>query len=408
MNKQIEQLRDINLEIEGLKARKEAIKKKALEHRDTITSDEQLSVRSELSEITEQIKKLELRRAEIQVSAENKNSEGENSMNNQMLHYTEGMTRADVLSTAEYRSAYFKTLQGKELNDEERRSITSAANSGGAAIPTQTMDEIIGQLKDTPGVLGLITLLNIPDLISIPKENVVNEAEWVSEDGDSDPKNDSLTNISLSAYKLIKTIKITAKLSEMAISAFEKWVVNTLTRKMRAACRKAVFSGTGVNQPTGLAKSTWNTKNSVTVAANASLKYGDIVDADALLSEDYSPEAVWVMNKKMKAQVVKLQDENKRPLFERAIEAGIAGYLLGYPIVLDSQVPDNEAYLGDWKSAYVMNFSKAIELASSKEAGFTSGSTIYRSLALVDGKPTEVAGAIVKIGKAAQSTPSGS
>ena len=38
MNKQIEELRDINIELEGLKARKDAVKKKALEHRDTITS----------------------------------------------------------------------------------------------------------------------------------------------------------------------------------------------------------------------------------------------------------------------------------------------------------------------------------------------------------------------------------
>ena len=193
-----------------------------------------------------------------------------------MLHFKEGMERADVLATAEYRSAYFKTMQGRELNEEEKRSITSAAGSGGAAIPTQTMDEIIGQMKDTPGILNLITLLNIPDLISLPKENVVNDAEWLSEDGDSTPKDDSLINITLSAYKLIKTIKITAKLSEMSIGAFEKWVVNTLTKKMRAACRKAVFSGTGVNQPTGLSKSTWNTSNSVTVAANASLTYENI------------------------------------------------------------------------------------------------------------------------------------
>ena len=293
MNKQIEELRDINIELEGLKARKDAVKKKALEHRDTITSAEQTTVRSELKGIKEQIEKLEQRRAEIQASAENKKFEGENnSMNNQMLHFKEGMERADVLATAEYRSAYFKTMQGRELNEEEKRSITSAAGSGGAAIPTQTMDEIIGQMKDTPGILNLITLLNIPDLISLPKENVVNDAEWLSEDSDSTPKDDSLTNITLSAYKLIKTIKITAKLSEMSIGAFEKWVVNTLTKKMRAACRKAVFSGTGVNQPTGLSKSTWNTSNSVTVAANASLTYENIVDADALLSEDYSPEAV--------------------------------------------------------------------------------------------------------------------
>ena len=173
MNKQIEELRDINIELEGLKARKDAVKKKALEHRDTITSAEQTTVRSELKGIKEQIEKLEQRRAEIQASAENKKFEGENnSMNNQMLHFKEGMERADVLATAEYRSAYFKTMQGRELNEEEKRSITSAAGSGGAAIPTQTMDEIIGQMKDTPGILNLITLLNIPDLISDRKSVV--------------------------------------------------------------------------------------------------------------------------------------------------------------------------------------------------------------------------------------------
>ena len=46
-----------------------------------------------------------------------------------------------------------------------------------------------------------------------------------------------------------------------------------------------------------------------------------------------------------------------------------------------------------------MNFAKPIEVTSSTEAGFMSGSTIYRGLALVDGKPTNAKGAIAKIKK---------
>lgn len=38
MDKYIEELRDLNLDLEGLKARKEAIKKKALEHRDKLST----------------------------------------------------------------------------------------------------------------------------------------------------------------------------------------------------------------------------------------------------------------------------------------------------------------------------------------------------------------------------------
>lgn len=340
----------------------------------------------------------ETRLAELRALAENKN-QGEENMNNAMLHFKADMERAECLETVEYRSAYFKTLQGKRLNEAETRAMTSAMSSGGAAIPTQTMDMVIGQLKDTPGILGMITLLNIPELISIPAENIVEDASWVAEGANGKESDDSLRAISLNAYELIKTIKITAKLEKMSISEFEKWVTATLVRKLRAACKKAVFSGTGVNQPTGLDSATWDSTNSVT-AASTGITYDDIVDVESLIDEDYLDGAIWVMNRKTKAIVAKLKDENKRPIFERAIEDGFVGNLLNRPVRLERGVADGELYFGDWKAGYVMNFSSPIELAKSKEAGFMSGSTVYRGLALVDGKPTGVSGALAKLKKA--------
>ena len=133
MNKQLaDELRDVNLELEGLKARKDAIKKKALEHRDNLTKVERDAMLSEASALKEQIKKLENRRDELSASAE-KNEQGENeTMNNTILHFKEGIERVEIFSTAEYRSAYFKTMQGRELNETEKRAITSASSSGGA------------------------------------------------------------------------------------------------------------------------------------------------------------------------------------------------------------------------------------------------------------------------------------
>ncbi len=393
MDERVAELRDIDLNIQELNARKEAVKKKALEHRDSIEDEEQARLRAERAEIEGKLAELEQRKKDLQRQA--KEEKGENrTMDNALLHYKDGMERADVLATVEYRTAFFKKMQGKDLTAEETRSITSAAESGGAAIPTKTMNMIIGQITENATVLNLITVLNIPELISLPIENLVNDAEWVAEDADSTLSADKLDSISLNAYKLIKTVKITAKLKEMAIDAFEEWIVKTLTRKMIAACRKAVFDGTGVNQPTGLNTLTWNEKNSVSTAA---VSYDNVVDVEALVDEDYVINAVWVMNRKTKAKIAKLKDENKRPLFERAVEDGFVGTFLGYPVRLEKHVKDGEAFFGDWKAAYVMNFAKQIEYASSKEAGFMSGSTIYRGLALVDGKPSKIAGAMAKL-----------
>lgn len=318
-------------------------------------------------------------------------------MNNDLLHYSEGMAREEVWSTEEYRSAFFKRLQGKNPNEVEQRAMTSASTSAGAAIPTQTMNMIIGQLRESATLLNLITLTDIPSLTSFPVENIVNDASWVAEGTDSTSSSDTLKAVSLAAYTLIKTIKITAQVKRMAIDAFETWIVDALVRKLRAACNKAVISGTGSNQPTGLDTQTWNASNSITVAKGATVTYDNIVDLEALVGESFITNAVWVFNRKMKATLLKLKDDQKRPLFERAIEDGFVGYLLGYPVRLDQNVKDGEAYFGDWKAGYVMNFTQPIEIDSSEAAGFMSGSVVYRGMALADGKPTGVKGALVKI-----------
>lgn len=394
MDEQIEELRNIDLDVEALNARKAAIKQKAIEHRDSLSDAEQEKLRAEKIEIESKLASLEQRKKDLLLQA-NQNNKGENNtMDNALLHFKDGMERADVFSTVEYRSAYFKTMQGRDLTAEEKRAMTSAAESGGAAIPTKTMNMILGQIKESPTVLNLITVLNIPELVSLPVENLVNDATWTAEGADSTPSDDKLGTISLSAHQLIKTIKVSAKLKAMSIDAFEEWIVNSLTKKMTAACKKAVFDGTGINQPTGLNTISWGAENSVSTAA---VSYDDLVDVESKVGEDYTPNAVWVMNRKTKAIVMKLKDDQKRPLFERAVEDGFVGMLLGYPVRLDKNVKDGEAFLGDWAAAYVMNFAKAIEYSSSQEAGFMSGSTIYRSLALVDGKPTKIEGAMAKL-----------
>lgn len=394
MDAQIEELRNIDLDVEALNARKAAIKQKAIEHRDSLSDAEQEKLRAEKIEIESKLASLEQRKKDLLLQA-NQNNKGENNtMDNALLHFKEGMERADVFSTVEYRSAYFKTMQGRDLTAEEKRAMTSAAESGGAAIPTKTMNMILGQIKESPTVLNLITVLNIPELVSLPVENLVNDATWTAEGADSTPSDDKLGTISLSAHQLIKTIKVSAKLKAMSIDAFEEWIVNSLTKKMTAACKKAIFDGTGINQPTGLNTISWGADNSVSTTA---VTYDNLVDVESKVGEDYTPNAVWVMNRKTKAIVMKLKDDQKRPLFERAVEDGFAGTLLGYPVRLDKNVKDGEAFLGDWAAAYVMNFAKAIEYSSSQEAGFMSGSTIYRSLALVDGKPTKIEGAMAKL-----------
>lgn len=391
MDKVIEELRNTTFDIEELKKRKAEIKQLALEHRDENEIDSSIE---EVRKINDDIKSLEDKK--IKLNEKEKRGE-KNNMDNTILHFTENMERSDILATAEYRNAFFKKLQGRDLNSDEQRAITSAANSGGASIPTKTMDEILGQITESPTLAGLVTTLNIPELLSLPIENVTNDASWVAEATDGSYADDTLTSISLSAYKLIRLVEITAKLQAMSVSAFETWIVNTLVKKMRAAIENAIVNGSGTNQPTGIEELTFDATNSKEVTVD--FTYDDFVDLESLLGEDYEANAVFVMNRKTLASIKKLKDDVKKPLFERIAEDGFRGTILGYPVRKSKYVADNVIYLADWKAAYVINFTKNVEITNSAEAGFKSGNIVYRALALVDGKPTSIANSIVKLSK---------
>lgn len=115
-------LRDIDLEIDQIKARKEELKKRLLEHRSQTTEEEFRQIKAEKESLDRQIKEKEERRARIVAEAEKEENEnrGENSnmiMNNELLHFKDGMDRAEVISTAEYRTAFFKNLQKRALSD---------------------------------------------------------------------------------------------------------------------------------------------------------------------------------------------------------------------------------------------------------------------------------------------------
>ena len=79
------------------------------------------------------------------------------------------------VESTEYRIAFLKKLQGKELDVEERAAITASG-----VIPTQTLNKIIEKLEQTSVLFRYIDVLHIPSNVSIPIEGTKNDASWVA------------------------------------------------------------------------------------------------------------------------------------------------------------------------------------------------------------------------------------
>jgi HK97 family phage major capsid protein len=310
----------------------------------------------------------------------------------------EKMEKEQLLASAEYRTAFFKHLQNKALNETEQRALTTASGSAGAAVPTQTLNQIIDKLRQTSALYDRITVSFVPGNLSLVVANAKNAANWKVEGASGTAGDDTVSVLNLGGYELIKLVEISAAASVMTIDAFESYISGEIGRQLSIAIENAIINGDGTGEPTGIrAGITWSAEN--TSDYSTSLGYDDLVDGLALLPTAYHNNAIFVMNRKsLFGGLRKIKAADGQPIFTYNPQDSASMTILGYPVVLNDFVPDDTILLGDF-SKYYLNFSQAPTIESSREAGFASGKTVYRGLAVADGKPA-LTEAFVKIVKA--------
>ena len=311
----------------------------------------------------------------------------------------EKMEREQLLSSQEYRTAFFKNLQGKPMSEVEQRTLTTAAVSAGTAVPTQTLNQIIDKLRQTSALYNYITVSFVPGNLSFVVANAKNAANWKTEGSAGTAADDTVVSVTLGGYEIIKLVEISAAATAMTIDAFEAYISAEIGRQLSIAFENAIVNGDGSGEPTGILTGiTWGAGNSTDFTGVNDL-YDTLMDALGLLPTMYHQSSVFVMNRKtLFGGIRKVKASDGQPIFAYNPQDRAAMTILGYGIVLNDYVPDDTILLGDF-SYYRLNFSQAPTIEASREAGFTSGKTVYRGLAVADGKPA-LAEAFVKIVKA--------
>lgn len=285
------------------------------------------------------------------------------------------------VNTPEYRDLFLRNLQGKELNAEERTALVH----GEYAIPQETANKIWGKLELYP-ILNAIDVMHIPGTVVLPVEGTVNNAAVVAMGNASTDSADELAKVNLGIYKIIKTIEITADVAAMAVPAFEDWLVDRLANKLFRKIADLVVVGTGSGTLTGLAAisaiSTDYTSTGVT--------YGDLLNIVSELPSEYLQNASWLMSRQTFWQGVKaLNSSSDVRVVNTDVGSPAAYNVLGFPVIIDDNA-STDIYFGDLKEGYVLNFGKDVAVDRDESVGFRTGSTVFRGMALCDGKPTGV------------------
>ena len=310
----------------------------------------------------------------------------------------------DTHAAPEYRTAFFKSLLGKELTDGETRAYSAAQaekradafntlSNSAAVIPTQTLDEVVRQARNTNGLFNEIRLFSVPSNLSVPVGTPTDAASWHVEGSAVDRKNVTATAVTFTGRELIKVLSMSAAVKRMEIGAFERYITDELKSSIADAIGAAIVSGTGSGQPMGILSGiAWSATNSITTAA---LTADNLLDAVALLPAGYAGGAKFAMSTAtLYGQVYPLKDGDGRYLFTDT-ESGGVRRLFGFEIVLDDNIPAGTVLFGNFHY-YGVNVPEGVAVEVSRESGFTSGLIDYRALCIADGKPI-VPGAFVKV-----------
>lgn len=293
------------------------------------------------------------------------------------------------IETKEYRAAWLKNIQGKPMTAQER-----AAVSASAAIPQETMNKIWGKMELYP-LLEAVDVMHVPGTVILPVEGTVNDANVVAMATAAIDSADTLAPVSLGVYKIIKTLEITADVAAMAIDAFENWLVDRLANKVYRKITALIAAGTGSSQPTGLTAISADGHT----YTKAAITYADVLAIIAALPAEYAPNAAFVMSRATFYQgILGLEDTHKKPIVVADVQAPAKFNILGYPVIIEDGL-GTDIVFGDLKEGYVWNFGKDLTVERDNSVGFRTGSTVFRGMALGDGKPTGVG--LVRFTKAA-------
>lgn len=314
-------------------------------------------------------------------------------------------TKGDVFASAEYRSAFYKTLTGKSLTQAEKNAFTRAmeiekragsdayTTSGNTPviIPTQTLNEIISKARAEGGTLSIARAFNMPSKIAIPVATPSAKAAWHTEGAAVNTEKPNITNVIFDANEIIKIFSISSKVRTMSIDAFEAYLADELTKCIFECIADSLINGTGTGEGMGLEHGvTWVAsgagQNAVQVAAGSSIGYLDVVKAVALLKRGYARRAKWVMNNTtLYTAFYGMVDDNKKPIFVPDPRDETIGKILGFDVVVDDFVADNATYFGDFN--YLgYNLANGIAVESSTQSSFRSGLIDYRGMAIADTK----------------------
>ena len=257
-----------------------------------------------------------------------------------------------TIASSEYRSAFLKHLRGEDMSDVEKRAFTFLTTNTEAPLPETMQNRIIDLIGEAHPIVADVYRMDSGTAISIPvAKSIAADAGKTAEGAASNELEITFDNVTLSGEDYTANVKLSYKMRNMAIPAFEDYIVSQIAARLGAQIAADIVA---------TIKSKMAADNKVATGVN----YANICAGFGELKR-VGTVVVYGTRKGVYNKLIAMVDQNKRPIFQQSITAGAAGMLLGCVIKFEDALGDNELLIGDAKK-YIQNVVAPVIIESDK------------------------------------------
>lgn len=288
------------------------------------------------------------------------------------------------------------------LDPVERRVLSKATSASGGYLVPSDFDTKVTTLRRARSVISTVAReIETPhgQTLSLPIASTHGVSTWTAENVSFTTSDETFTQTSVGAFKASTQVVVSGELLADAIPAFDDFLAGELAGRQATLEDTALAVGDGTGKPLGIAHA--SSGYTVATAATGSttvFRAADVATAYAALPVAYLPTASWLMAPTAFRSLAGLADTAGGLVFPTLHTAEPTLY--GRPVAVVPDLPASAAnarsvVFGDIEQAYTVRRVTGLGLQRQDEIFSNNGQVGYRLFWRLDGRPVDLAAAII-------------
>lgn len=249
-----------------------------------------------------------------------------------------------------YREAFWHVFRDKAVPFEVLNSLKIGQDDhGGYLAPDEFERTLIEALQEQNIFRQFAHIIHTSSGDrKIPVSVSKGTASWIDEEEQFPLSDDTFGVLTLGAYKLATTIKVSEELLHDSVFDVPSYVAKEFARRIGVAEEEAFFTGNGSGKPTGILADKVDNKDigaqvGVTAASSTAATFDEVIDLFYSLRAPYRRNAVFMMNDATVRDLRKLKNGHGEYLWQPSVSANTPDTIMNRPVYTSSFMPQMAA-----------------------------------------------------------------